>query len=444
VVAVSLASLLAAALALVEVLAGGSQQLLVGGWAEGLAIRLRLTPLAALLLLFTALLHLLVALYATRIAHAAGGEDFWPLSCLLQAALAALWLSADLFNLYVTLELLALCAVALVALAGDAAWKPALNYLLLSLAGSLAYLLGVALLYGRYGVLDIPSLAALAEADAATRTALLLASLGLMLKAALWPLHLWLPPAHAAAPTAVSALLSALVVKGPLYILWLLWSEIAPAELGREAGGLFAAAGVLALLAGGWSALRAPLLKSLVAYSTVAQLGYALLALGLLLQLQDPRLHAALWLFVLAHGLAKASMFLAAGELKSILGSTRVRGMKGASQNVPVALTAFAVAGGSLIGLPPSGGFVAKWLLLEPLLAEPRLWPWAFGILLGTLLSAAYVMRVVSHGFDRARPNPPSLRADRPAQWLALLPALLVWCLALVSEPLLSWLGGLG
>lgn len=444
VVAVSLASLLAAALALVEVLGGGSQQLLVGGWAEGLAIRLRLTPLAALLLLFTALLHLLVALYATRIAHAAGGEDFWPLSCLLQAALAALWLSADLFNLYVTLELLALCAVALVALAGDAAWKPALNYLLLSLAGSLAYLLGVALLYGRYGVLDIPSLAALAEADAATRTALLLASLGLMLKAALWPLHLWLPPAHAAAPTAVSALLSALVVKGPLYILWLLWSEIAPAELGREAGGLFAAAGVLALLAGGWSALRAPLLKSLVAYSTVAQLGYALLALGLLLQLQDPRLHAALWLFVLAHGLAKASMFLAAGELKSILGSTRVRGMKGASQSVPVALTAFAVAGGSLIGLPPSGGFVAKWLLLEPLLAEPRLWPWAFGILLGTLLSAAYVMRVVSHGFDRARPNPPSLRADRPAQWLALLPALLVWCLALVSEPLLSWLGGLG
>ncbi|HCW95257.1 MAG TPA: NADH-quinone oxidoreductase subunit J, partial [Pseudomonas sp.] len=106
----------------------------VGGWAEGLAIRLRLTPVAALLLLFTALLHLLVALYATRIAHAAGGEDFWPLSCLLQAALAALWLSADLFNLYVTLELLALCAVALVALAGDAAWKPALNYLLLSLA----------------------------------------------------------------------------------------------------------------------------------------------------------------------------------------------------------------------------------------------------------------------------------------------------------------------
>ncbi|HAJ85950.1 MAG TPA: NADH-quinone oxidoreductase subunit J, partial [Pseudomonas sp.] len=94
---------------------------------------------------------------------------------------------------------------------------------------------------------------------------------------------------------------------------------IAPAEFGRDAGLLFGTAGVLALLAGGWSALRAPRLKTLVAYSTVAQLGYALLALGLLLHLPEPRLHAALWLFVLAHGLAKVSMFLAAGELQTIL-----------------------------------------------------------------------------------------------------------------------------
>ncbi len=343
-----------------------------------------------------------------------------------------------------TLELLSLVAVALVSLAGRKAWKPALNYLLLSLAGSLAYLLGVALIYGRYGVLDLAMLAQLTEADGVTYLALLLMTLGLMLKAALWPLHLWLPPAHAAAPTAVSALLSALVVKGPLYILWLIWSEIAPAEFGRDAGLLFGAAGVLALVGGGWSALRAPRLKTLVAYSTVAQLGYALLALGLLLHLDEPRLHAALWLFVLAHGLAKVSMFLAAGELQSILGSKRVSGMKGASQNVPIALAAFAVAGGSLIGLPPSGGFLAKWLLLQPLFERPQHWPWALGALLGTLMSAAYVFRVVAHGFDRARPNPPSIHADRLAQWLALLPALLVWGLALISEPLLLWLGGLG
>src|SRR5690606_6006960 len=163
VIALSLGALLAAIMALQVVLDHGERSLLIGGWEAGLAIRFRLTPLAALLLVFTAGLHLLVALYAARIAHAAGNEDYWPLSCLLHAALAALWLSADLFNLYVTLELLSLAAVALVSLAGRKAWKSALNYLLLSLAGSLAYLLGVALIYGRCSVLDIRLLAHLAE-----------------------------------------------------------------------------------------------------------------------------------------------------------------------------------------------------------------------------------------------------------------------------------------
>lgn len=442
VILINIGSTLAAAGALHQVMESGTQWLELGGWQAPLAIRFQLSPLAALLMLFTAGVHLLVSLYAARCRHAIGSEDFWPLSCLLQSALAALWLSGDLFNLYVTLELLSLAAVALVALAGPKAYRPALNYLLLSLAGSLAYLFGVALLYGRYGVLDIALLAELAEADATTRLALLLMSLGLMLKAALWPLHLWLPPAHAGAPAAVSALLSALVVKGPLYILWVLWSRIAPVELEQSAGGIFAVAGVLALLSGGWSALRAPYLKTLVAYSTVAQLGYALLALGLLLRWQEPSLSAALWLFVLAHGLAKVSMFLAAGELQHTLGSRRVTALRGASQTMPLALFAFAVAGGSLIGLPPSGGFLAKWLLLQPLFAEPEHWPWAIGVLLGTLASAAYVFRVVTLGFDRARQTRLDLKPDRVAQWLAMLPALLVWGLALISERLLLWIGG--
>src|SRR5690606_12736481 len=189
-----------------------------------------------------------------------------------------------------------------------------------------------------------------------TAIALLLMTVGLMMKGALWPLYLWLPGAHSHAPTAVSALLSALVVKGPLFILWLLWSQMAPVELAIQAGPVLAVAGVLALLAGGWPALRSTHLKVMVAHSTVAQLGYALLALGLMLYWQEPGLHVALWLFVMAHALAKVSMFLAAGEIQSTLGSTRIDALKGATQTMPLAMFAFAVAGGSLIGLPPSGG----------------------------------------------------------------------------------------
>ncbi|TGG95768.1 NADH-quinone oxidoreductase subunit J [Natronospirillum operosum] len=443
VILTSLATLAAACWALVEVTTSGPQSLHLGDWPEPLAIRFQLQPITALLLVFTALIHLLVAVYAARSRHCRTRDtDYWPLSCLLQGSLNALWLSSDLFNWYVTLELLGLAAVALVALSGRKAYGPALNYLLLSLGASLVYLLGVALIYGRYGVLDITLLATQTEADQSTRVAFWLMTLGLMLKAALWPLHLWLPKAHASAPTAVSALLSALVVKGPLFILWRLWSEAAPVELAIETGPLLAIAGVAALLLGGWSALRTPWLKSLVAYSTVAQLGYALMALGLLMHWQLPALDAALWLFVLAHGLAKASMFLAAGELQATLGSKRVSALRGTTETMPVAMFAFAVAGGSLIGLPPSGGFLAKWMLLEPMLGQSEHWPWVAGILLGTLISAGYVFRVVALAFDRADPVPPDFKPDRFAHWLAMLPALVVWGLALVSQPLIAWLTG--
>ncbi len=442
-IAASLLSLVAAIAALYQVTTDGSQLIHLGGWESPLAIRFRVTALSALLLAFTALIHLLVGLYAARSRHSqTRNTDYWPLSCFLHASLASLWLSTDLFNWYVILELLGLTAVALVSLAGTKAHRAAFNYLLLSLAASLCYLLGVALLYGRYGVLDSLLLADMLEADHTTRTALLVITLGLMLKAALWPLHLWLPPAHAGAPTAVSALLSALVVKGPLFVLWMLWSQVAPVELGRQAGPAMAAAGVAALVSAGWSACRTPHIKTLVAYSTVAQLGYALLALGMLLRWGVRELHVALWLFVFAHGLAKASMFLAAGEMQSTLGSKKVSALRGATQTVPVAMFAFAVAGGSLIGLPPSGGFLAKWVLLQPLLLEPSHWPWALGVLLGTLASAAYVFRVIALSFDRAPPPRPDYNPDPVAQWLTLLPALLVWGMALGGETLILWMSG--
>jgi len=434
-------TLLAALQALRSVLQQGSQHLQLGGWDSPLGIGFSLTPLSALLLVFSALLHLLVSVYAARSRHSQTRDsDFWPLSCLLQASLAALWLSTDLFNWYVTLELLGLVAVALIIIAGPRAHAAALRYLLLSLAASLCYLLGVALIYGEFGVLDIARLGEYPFDSRSSRVALWLMTLGLMLKAALWPLHQWLPAAHASAPTSVSALLSALVVKGPLFILWMLWSRLAPADAAQQAGLLFALAGVAALLAGGWAAMRTPWLKTLVAYSTVAQLGYALLALGLLLHWQDPGLSVALWLFVLAHGLAKVSMFLAAGEMQATLGSRRVLALKGATQTMPLAMFAFTLAGASLIGLPPSGGFLAKWVLLMPLLAEPQHWPWALAVLLGTLASAAYVFRVVVLSFDRAEPIPTDFSPDRFAQWLAMLPALVVWGLALIAEPLLRWL----
>jgi multicomponent Na+:H+ antiporter subunit D len=419
----------------------GSQQVLLAGWPSGLAISLEANSLSSLLILLTALLQLLVGLYAfATYRRDKLGAGFWPLSCMLQLGLTALWLSQDLFNLYVCLELLGIVAVALVSLSGDKAIKPALNYLLLSLFGSLCYLLGVAILYGAYGVLDITVLASQWQADLPSSTALLLMTLGLMLKAALWPLHGWLPAAHAAAPAPVSALLSALVVKGPLFILCLLWLQLAGATQVAAVAPWFAGCGLAALLLGGVSALRTPFAKNMVAYSTVAQLGYAMLALGLLLRFNQPLFAAALWLFVLAHALAKAACFLAIGEITATLGGKRISTLKGASQTMPLAVFAFAVAGGSLIGLPPSGGFLAKWALLQGLWLQGGQLFWLLAIVLATLLSAAYVFRAVVLAFDRADPVAPDFAPRFLPQWLALLPALAVWAMALYSEPLLQLL----
>lgn len=418
----------------------GSQALYIGGWNPLLAIRWQVDNVTALLLLLSTVVHLLVSAYALAVQQRdrlAGA--FWPLSSLLLASLQALWLSRDLFNLYVCLELLGMVAVALVTLSGDKAIKPALNYLLFSLFASLCYLLGVALLYAGYGILDIPLLQGQVEANLLTAAAFALLTLGLMLKAAWWPLHLWLPAAHAAAPAPVSALLSALVVKGPLFILVLIWTTLAPEAFVTTAARFFLVCALGALLLSGIAALRTPFSKTLIAYSTVAQLGYAMLALGLLLQFNLPEFTAAIWLFVFAHALAKAACFLSIGEIQQTLGVKKVAQLKGASQTMPLAMFAFAVAGGSLIGLPPSGGFLAKWVMLLGLW-QTQQYLILLALVAATLVSAAYVFRVVVVAFDRAEPTAPDFAPQRLPQWLALFPALLVWAMAFFSMPLLALL----
>ncbi|GHG67730.1 cation:proton antiporter [Alishewanella longhuensis] len=416
----------------------GSQQLFIGGWNPLLAIRWQADSVTALLLLLSAVLHLLVSGYALAVQQRDKlAAAFWPLSSLLLASLQALWLSRDLFNLYVCLELLGMVAVALVTLSGDKAMRPALHYLLFSLFASLCYLLGVALLYGAYGALDLPLLQGQLQANSLTAAALVLITLGLMLKAAWWPLHLWLPAAHAAAPAPVSALLSALVVKGPLFILVLVWTTLAPAAFLNVAAYAFLVCALGALLLAGVAALRTPYSKTLVAYSTVAQLGYAMLALALMLSFNLPVFTAALWLFVMAHALAKAACFLSIGEMQQTLGVKKVAQLKGASQTMPLAMFAFAVAGGSLIGLPPSGGFLAKWVMLLGLWQAQQYFL-LLVLLVATLVSAAYIFRVVVLAFDRAEPTAPDFSPQLLPQWLALLPALAVWAMAFFSMPLLA------
>jgi len=437
--------LLAALSLAADILHHGTVTHLVGGWQEPLGILLVSDGLSAVMLLLTQAVTLPVAIYACQYLNRENRRWFWPLTGFLLAGMNALYLSGDLFNLYVTLELIGLAAVGLVAVGGRSEQvAAALRYLLASLAGSGCFLLGVALLYGCYGTVSSRLLAELINVPTppAVWLAAVLICAGLFLKTALFPLHFWLPPAHGGAPAPISALLSALVVKASFYVLLRLW-------LGPFAGfiaplaWLPALLGSLAILWGSWQAIRADRLKMLVAYSTVAQLGYLFLVFPLFgtgsMALQVGVLQAV------AHGLAKAAMFLAAGLLIKAGGSERVAGVSHAANQLPVTLFAFALAGISLMGLPPSGGFLAKWLLIDAALAAGQVWI-AVVAISGGLLASVYVFRVLLLAFrdteegDRPRPQPVAAGME----WTAFTLAVAGVGLGLAAMPLFRLLEGVG
>jgi formate hydrogenlyase subunit 3/multisubunit Na+/H+ antiporter MnhD subunit len=425
VMAAGLATAIAAGTLLYGVGTRGAMIYEIGGWSAGLGIALRADGLSALLLMMIALVMLPASVYSrTYFSKAAERARFWPLWLLLWTALNALLLSGDLFNIYVTLELLGLGAVALAALGGGrAAVEAALRYLLVGLLGSMMFLAGVSLIYAGYGTLDMTALARSVEPGPVAGTALAMMTAGLLLKSALFPLHFWLPPAHGSAPAPVSAVLSALVVKVAFYLVLRLWLGVFADAVTPAAANLLGLLGAGAVLWGSWRALQAERLKLLAAYSTVAQLGYLFLFFPLLQALPPgPARELAvggLVLLALTHGFAKAGLFLAIGIVQHHSGHDTIRELDGTVQRLPVTTFAMALGGVALIGLPPSGAFLGKWQLLAGAVATGQ-WLWAAVTLIGSLLAAAYIFRVLGHAFGhQAYPNRAVTVASE--EWPALL-----------------------
>ena len=430
----SVANLALATMIAASVFADGVALQQLGHWPPPLGIALRLDGLAAAMLLMTAIVATGISAYAASYFHGRSAQGYWPLWLFLLAALHALFLSHDLFNLYVTLELLGFAAVALTALEGGReALVAAMRYLLASLAGSLAYLLGVALTYRGAGTVDIALVAQDfgAQAGPAPVAALVLMTVGLLLKGALFPLHFWLPAAHGSASAPVSAALSALVVKGAFVILLRLWLE-AFAPLAPALYGVLSLLGATAVLWGSILAIVQVRAKLLIAYSTVAQLGYLFLALPL--AAVDAGIWSAVLLLAFAHALAKAAMFLAAGNLQSHAGHDRIGDLDRVVQRMPLSVAALALAGVSIMGLPPSGGFNGKWLLLESAAMQSAWWIVAV-LLAGGLLAAVYLFKLVEQAFAPGTEPGESLAVPLTREIAALALAAAALVLGFLSTP---------
>ena len=426
---ITAASLMTVMLVVERVASQGGMELALGGWDPGLGIALRADGLSTALLLMSALVELAVGIYASRyFSEPRRGVDFWPLWLMLVAALHALFLSGDLFNLYVTLELLGLAAVILAALGGGRdALQAALRYLTVGLLGSMAFLAGITLLYSTYGTLDMAALGNIIAPRPSTWVALTLMSAGLLIKSALFPMHFWLPVTHANAPAPVSAALSALVVKAAFYLLLRLWLDLFSDVVTPSSAWFVGLLGAGAVLWGSWQALQAKRLKLLAAYSTVAQIGYLFLFLPLVSAVPTGSdreiLLGALALLALTHGFAKSAFFLAAGIIQQQAGHDRIAELGGTARTLPVTTFVLALSGIALIGLPPSGSFLAKWHLISFSVSLGQ-WLWLPVVAAGTLMSATYTFRLLGQAFTQGEGVGPALIAGRqelPAFLLALV-----------------------
>lgn len=402
----------------------------LAGWVPPLGIALQADGASVAMLALAHVVFLAAFVMGAAEPRLIGAESFWPLALFAMAAISGVFVAADLFTIYVLLELLTLAAVALVALGSARARAAALRYLFVAVTGSLFYLLAVALVYGQAGTLDLALAAGRLDDGPVTAAVLALTLVGMGAKMALFPLHSWLPVAHPAAPAAVSALLSALVIKASLFVLWRVFAAIGPeTALGPVLANAAAAAGAAGILWGGFMALRRDRLKTVIAYSTVAQVGYLVLMLPLMLDGGAHGSDAAVagWsggvVLAVAHGLAKAAMFLAAGTLMVAYGSDRLGGLRGALARMPLTAATIGIVGVGLAGLPPTLGFVGKWQLLESSLAVGAWW-WVVVLLAGGLLTFAYVAKMLRAMFAPPGDDPPPPNG-LPRRTLSIVPFVL-------------------
>ncbi len=355
-------------------------------------------------------LGLLAAVFSLAyVAGEAGSGKYFALFLLMVSGIVGLSAAANLFTLFVFFELMAVSSYPLVAYRRGH-WEPVeagFKYLVISAIGSQLVLLGLALVFAVAGRLDLAGLARLApELGVGVRglaVALFLAGFGI--KAAVVPLHTWLPDAHAAAPSPMSAMLSGIVIQAGL-VAFLRAGTALGADGALPVGLTLALLGGLTMTWGNLVALVQRDLKRLLAYSSIAQMGYILLGVGLGL---GYRVTAGLdgGLFhLLTHAFMKGLAFLCAGAFLHHLGTREIPRLRGAARQLPVAAAGLAVAGLALAGVPPLSGFMSKWLIYAAGIGLGGALGWGLAALAvgNSVLSLGYYMPLIWTLYGRPAP----------------------------------------
>jgi multicomponent Na+:H+ antiporter subunit D len=444
-----------------QVLRTGPISYHIGGWAPPWGIEYRIDALNAFVLMLVTSVSAAMMPFARR-SIAFEVEDrrvawFYCMYLLCFTGLLGIAVTGDAFNAFVFLEISSLSSYVLIALGRDRrALLSSFQYLIMGTIGATFYVIGIGLLYLVTGTLNMVDMAARlgpawTESSRAIVAGLAFVTVGISLKLALFPLHVWLPNAYAYAPSWVTAFLAATATKVAIYLLVRFHFSIAGGAFDIQAlpiGDVIVVLSLAAMLIASLIAVFESELKRLLAYSSVAQIGYITLGIGLANQ---AALTGAL-VHVVNHALMKAALFLAAGAIFYRAHTTRLGELAGIGRRMPLTLAALTIAGFGLVGTPGTSGFISKWYLMVGAI-EAKQWIPAFAIVASSLIALVYIGKVLEIVWLR-EPSPQMAEVGDPPPSM-LLPIVVLalatiyfgidteWTAGIASTASASLLGGL-
>lgn len=362
---------------------------------------------------------------------------FYPLLLIMMTGLTGMVFATDLFSVYLFCELMSINAYALVAFRKDTdtAIEAGYKYLIMGSAATIMMLMGIALVFFDSGSVRIDNLQT--TASTWSEIGIICLFIGLGLKSAMVPMHTWLPDAHGRAPSSISAMLSGILVQSVLFTL-------VKVSLGLGGnpnllGTIFLIIAGANIIVGNIMALVQQHTKRLLGYSTIAQMGYMMICLGIALRSSSLLAVQGFFFLLMIHAFSKALAFLSKGSLHYLISASRVSDLRGSSHQFPFTAIVFSLGLASLSGLPPLAGFTGKWFLLSSLidqLDQPHIVAMII-FLAGSVIALGYYLPLMVTMFqDRESGNPPANNPERKKHlslWMKV-PMLLLGLLILLMS----------
>ncbi len=421
-----LIALIASILALIKVVKDGPLHYRLGGWAPPIGIEYVIDHLSAVMALLITFIGLIAVIYSYRsyLKEVPGREiPLYSLTLLLLAGLTGIVVTGDLFNLYVFLEIASLSAYALMAVGDQKAPVAVFRYIIMGTIGASFYLMGVGFIYFSTGSLNMADVAGLLP-DLFTSRAILAAVvfivIGLALKMALLPLHMWLPDVYTYAPSAVTSLIAPLMTKVGAYVLIrMMLSVFSPQYFSEQlpVSLIIGWLGAAAIIIGSVMAIAQKDFRRMLAYSSIAQIGYIALGIGL----ANPLGLIGGMLHIINHAFMKGCLFQVAGAIRYRIGIWDITKFSGLGRKMPWTMAAFVVGAISMVGIPPACGFFSKWYLVLGCVDAAN-WVFVAVILASSLLNAVYFFRIIEKAYtgkvDSSLPEAVKIQ-EAPASMLA-------------------------